>query len=161
MDQNVIEYTRRLKDEGIEAISGPNVRQLTDSQKELALRVAIFGAFYPNYFSRAVAFNPAQVERDAVNCLNGLDPYTTVRLGGFPPYQPAKAYMRQIKENLNDIFGNLFEMINLKMCLNSFNSNFNLQLCWRKILGTLSFLWMTVASLFSSTRKEIPNRRNV
>jgi ATP-dependent RNA helicase TDRD9 len=107
MDQNVTEYTRRLKDEGIEAISGANVRQLTDSQKELVLRVAIFGAFYPNYFSRSMAFNPNQVERDAVNCLNGLDPYTTVRLAGFPPYQPAKAYMCQVKENLADIFGNL------------------------------------------------------
>ena len=108
MDQMIIEYTRRLNEVGIEGISGPNVRQLTVSQKELVLRVAIFGAFYPNYFSRSMAFDPKSNERDAVNQLNGLDPYNTVRLAGFPANQPPKAYVTQILENLRDIFGKFF-----------------------------------------------------
>ena len=100
----VNEITLRLESIGIEPAVGPNVRALNESQKSLVLRVAIFGAFYPNYFFRD-AFCGRIDEREAVRSLNGLDPYTTVRLAGFPTDQPPKAYVLQIKDNLKDIFG--------------------------------------------------------
>ena len=104
MDLMVDEIKHRLSSIGIEPAMGPNVRVLNESQKSLVLRVAIFGAFDPNYFSRD-SFTGRIDEREAVRSLNGLDPYNTVRLAGFPLDQPPKAYVRQIKENMKEIFG--------------------------------------------------------
>ena len=84
----VNEITLRLESIGIEPAVGPNVRALNESQKSLVLRVAIFGAFYPNYFCRGASSG----EREAVRSLNGLDPYTTVGLERFPTDQPPLPY---------------------------------------------------------------------
>lgn len=102
MDHLVKEIKFRLTSMGIEEPTGPNVRPLTESQKALLLRVVLFGAFYPNYFSRD-AISGQIDEREAVKSLCGLDPYSTVRLQGFPLDQPTKAYVRQIKNNMMDI----------------------------------------------------------
>ena len=103
MDYLVGEINQRLKSLGIEPPSGPNIRPLTPMQKALLLRVVVFGAFYPHYFYRDAVTGQID-EREAVKSLCGMDPYTTVRLGGFPINQPGKAYIRQIKENLSQIF---------------------------------------------------------
>ena len=112
----VDEITHRLSSVGIEPAIGPNVRVLNESQKSLVLRVAIFGAFYPNYFSRDT-FTGRIDEREAVRSLNGLDPYNTVRLAGFPLDQPPNAYVRQIKENMKEIFGSFVCTYHFKFIL--------------------------------------------
>ena len=103
MDTLVKEIKQRLTSVGIEEPSGPNVKPLTESQKALLLRVAIFGAFYPNYFTRDAVAGKID-EREAVKSLCGLDPFSTVRFQGFPCDQPTKPYVRQIKGHLKDIF---------------------------------------------------------
>lgn len=107
MDNLVKEIKHRLDSIGITEPSGPNVKTLTESQKALLLRVVIFGAFYPNYFFRDAVSGQID-EREAVKTINGRDPFNTVRLGGFPQDQPGRAYIRQIRNNLADIFRKLF-----------------------------------------------------
>lgn len=102
MDVLVRELYHRLEQLGIKSISGPNVRRLKDSERSLLLYVVIHGAFYPQYFSRDSQASRVD-EREAVRSLGGLDPYTSVRLQGFPTDQPAKAYLQQIKEHLLEI----------------------------------------------------------
>lgn len=104
MDNLVKEIKFRLNLIGIEEPTAPNVKPLTESQKALLLRVAIFGAFYPNYFTREAVSGRID-EREAVRSLCGLDPFSTVRLQGFPNDHPVKPYIRQIKENMSMIFG--------------------------------------------------------
>ena len=103
MDRLVKEIKFRLNTMGIDEVVGPNVKPLTECQKALLLRVVIFGAFYPNYFARDAVSGQID-EREAVKTMGGLDPYSTVRLQGFPIDQPPKAYVRQIKSNMSDIF---------------------------------------------------------
>ena len=103
MDVLVGEIKMRLKSMGIEEPTGPNVRTLDSTQKALLLRIVIFGAFYPNYFSRDAVSGRID-EREAVKSMSGLDPFSTVRLQGFPLNQPPKVYIRQIKNNMKDIF---------------------------------------------------------
>lgn len=103
MDHLVKEIQQRLHSMVIEEASGPNVKPLAESQKALLLRVVLFGAFYPNYFSRDAVAGQID-EREAVKTMCGLDPYSTVRLQGFPIDQPPKAYVRQIKSNMSEIF---------------------------------------------------------
>ena len=104
MDRLVEEIKFRLNTMGIEETVGPNVKPLTECQKSLLLRVVIFGAFYPNYFVRDAVSGQID-EREAVKTMGGLDPYSTVRLQGFPScVESPKAYVRQIKSYLSDIF---------------------------------------------------------
>jgi ATP-dependent RNA helicase TDRD9 len=103
MELLVKEIKLRLHSIGIEETVGPNVRPLTESQKALLLRVVLYGAFYPNYFTRDAVSGQID-EREAVKELCGLDPFKTVRLQNFPPGQPHKAYVRQIKNNMSEIF---------------------------------------------------------
>ena len=91
---------------GIEPLTGPNSRPLLHWQKALLRRVVLFGAFYPQFFYRE-AINGQIDEREAVKSLCGLDPFTTIRLGGFPSNQPGKAYVRQIKDCLKEIFSKI------------------------------------------------------
>ena len=106
MDALVEELKFRLRKLGIESPSGPNIRPLEAEQKAILLRVIIFGAFYPNYFSRQV-ISGEEREREAVRDLCGFDPYSTVRLGSFPYGLPHRAYVRQIKNQVeNEIFSN-------------------------------------------------------
>lgn len=108
MDLLVKEIKQRLSSIGIEEAIGPNIRPLTESQKALLLRVVLYGAFYPNYFTRDAVSGQID-EREAVKSLCGLDPFRTVRLQGFPVDQPPKAYVRQIKNNMSEIFNMLKE----------------------------------------------------
>lgn len=103
MDLLVKEIKFRLSSIGIEEAIGPNIRPLTESQKALLLRIVLYGAFYPNYFTRD-AISGQIDEREAVKGMCGLDPFRTVRLQGFPLDQPPKAYVRQIKGNMSQIF---------------------------------------------------------
>ncbi|XP_046649298.1 probable ATP-dependent RNA helicase spindle-E [Daphnia pulicaria] len=106
MDMLVKEIKFRLHSIGIEGVVGPNVRPLTGSQKALLLRVVLFGAFYPNYFTRDAVCGQID-EREAVKSLCGLDPFQTVKLTNFPPNQLGKAYVRQIKNSMSEIFSML------------------------------------------------------
>ena len=81
MDLLVKEIKFRLSSIGIEEFAGPNVRPLTDSQKALLLHVVLYGAFYPNYFTRD--FSGQIDERESVKTLSGLDPFKTVYLKHF------------------------------------------------------------------------------
>ena len=103
MDLLVKEIKFRLSSIGIEEFAGPNVRPLTDSQKALLLHVVLYGAFYPNYFTRD--FSGQIDERESVKTLSGLDPFKTVYFKHFLRSDHTKAYVRQIKNNMSDIFG--------------------------------------------------------
>ena len=102
----------RLSTMGIEA-PPPQNPVLDSDQKALLLRVVIFGAFYPHYFSRK-GERGEKVERDALRALCGLDPYSTVRLGGFPTEHLHKAYAHQLQQRVKeDIFGNSKRIISM------------------------------------------------
>jgi len=103
MDALVSDIKYRLSRMGIEA-PPPQNPVLDSDQKALLLRVVIFGAFYPHYFSRK-GERGEKVERDALRALCGLDPYSTVRLGGFPTEHLHKAYAHQLQQRVKeDIF---------------------------------------------------------
>lgn len=108
MDILVKEIKFRLHSIGIEEAIGPNVRPLTGSQKALLLRVVLYGAFYPNYFTRD-AISGQIDEREAVKSLCGLDPFKTVKLTNFPANHPGKAYVRQIKNSMSEIFSEFLD----------------------------------------------------
>ncbi|KAK4021219.1 hypothetical protein OUZ56_003138 [Daphnia magna] len=108
MDLLVKEIKQRLSSIGIEEAIGPNITPLTESQKAMLLHVVLYGAFYPNYFTRDAVSGQID-EREAVKSLCGLDPFRTVRLQGFPIYEPHKAYVRQILNNMSEIFNMLKE----------------------------------------------------
>lgn len=98
MDELIKELQYRLSSMGI--TSGRNIQPLSDSQKDLLHFTVLFGAFYPNYFSRK-AFEDD--EREAVRALCGADPYSTILLKKFPNDVPPKAFLNQIKRNLKEI----------------------------------------------------------
>ena len=108
MDVLVQELKHRLKNLDIDPQPDPKTPPLQPEQKELLLYVVIFGAFYPNYFSRKAPMSrDEEPERQAERTLCGLDPYSTVKLSGFPANHPHKSYIHQLKERVNrDIFGN-------------------------------------------------------
>lgn len=109
MDTLVSEIKYRLLTMGITVPppSHPGTHPILGTeQKALLLRVFIFGAFYPHYFSRKDVHGQKS-EREALVYLSGLDPYSTVRLAGFPSGQLHKAYVHQFQERVKkDIFGN-------------------------------------------------------
>ena len=148
MDTLVEEIHHRLSSIGIKPQSGPNIRPLAVEQKALLLRVIIFGAFYPNYFSRQV-FSGEEQEREAVRALNGLDPFSTVRLGSFPTDQPPKAYVRQIKDQVENQIFSIYILIHLQkkktrfpsyMIVQSFRNEMNL-IKSKNLIKFISFLY--------------------
>lgn len=108
MDTLVSEIKYRLSAVGIDALPpcDPGMHPaLSAEQKALLLRVVIFGAFYPHYFSHRNE-RDQEPERAALRSLSGLDPYSTVRLAGFPSGHLHKAYIHQFQQRVqNDIFG--------------------------------------------------------
>ncbi len=67
-----------------------------------SFQLAIAGAFYPNYFLRGPEGGQMS-ERDAVNTLNGYDPYSSVYLQGMPPNQPAVLYKNIIQKKFEQV----------------------------------------------------------
>ena len=101
MDMTITEIRRSLEQYNIRQLVLPNRK---DRQKRkasdndfLMLKVAIFGAFYPNYFIRSHGnLDMREVHKE----INNRDPMTTLFLTGFPIDQAkyAELYMDQIKE---------------------------------------------------------------
>ena len=69
----VQELTQRLEKLGIYELAGNDRLRLTEQEKSIILKMAIAGAFYPNFFATAPINNP-MVERDVYRSLNGRDP---------------------------------------------------------------------------------------
>lgn len=69
----VQELTQRLEKLGIYEFAGNERLRLTEQEKSIMLKMAIAGAFYPNFFATAPINNP-MVERDVYRSLNGRDP---------------------------------------------------------------------------------------
>ena len=91
----------RLQQYGIESPTA--VEGLSPSDVGLVLRVVLFGAFYPQYFSRGAHDGPK--EKDAYKEYCCMDPFTTVRLNRFPVDWKPKAYYVQIKNQLQPLLG--------------------------------------------------------
>ncbi|XP_053984134.1 probable ATP-dependent RNA helicase spindle-E [Hylaeus volcanicus] len=92
----ITELTQRLDKLGIRESAGVKKVVWNDSEQSLALKIAIAGAFYPNYF---VKFVPGESnEHGGVRLLGGLDPSKTVYLQGWPLRQPGILYARRIQD---------------------------------------------------------------
>ncbi len=101
VDMTVNEIRRSLERFQIQKLILPNRpdRQHRDYAKDnnyLLLKVAIFGAFYPNYFSRT---HGNMDMREACRTLNGHDPMTSLYFAGFPQEQNqyGDIYAEQVK----------------------------------------------------------------
>ena len=75
----VEDITRTLKILHIEPLQIQSPVKWEGEQKYLVLRLIMFGAFYPNYFTKNVS---SEVEINAHRALQGRDPKTTVYLQG-------------------------------------------------------------------------------
>ncbi|CAG7822058.1 unnamed protein product, partial [Allacma fusca] len=64
--------------------------------KEIALmlKIAIAGAFYPNYFHRQRPYDLSTYERDRSKEVNGQDLFSTVYYKGFPYGHNGKLYAK-------------------------------------------------------------------
>ena len=101
MEKTITELKRSLSHFNIGEIPTPNrqdrlTRRASDNDY-LMLKVAIFGAFYPNYFIRSHgSFDMKAVLRE----LSDKNPMTTMYLSGFPVDQTqfGDLYVNQIKE---------------------------------------------------------------
>ena len=105
MDLNIVEIKRSLEQFNIGEIHLPNrkdrLKRRSSDNDYLMLKVALFGAFYPNYFIRTHGnLDMTQVHRDT----NDRDPMSTLYLSGFPADQArfGELYVNQIKEIFRD-----------------------------------------------------------
>ncbi|KAK4015459.1 hypothetical protein OUZ56_030437 [Daphnia magna] len=101
MDLLVKKIKQRLSSIGIEEAIEPNITPLTESEKALLLHVVLYGAFYPNYFTRDAVSGQID-EFEDLKSLSGLDPFSTVRLQGFTFCEPHKAYGPQMLNNISN-----------------------------------------------------------
>ncbi|XP_076166049.1 tudor domain containing 9 protein spindle E isoform X1 [Ptiloglossa arizonensis] len=93
----VLELTRRLEKLGIQENVGVNKVVWKETERPVILKMAIAGAFYPNYFVQNVP--EAQInEHDGVKLLGGLDPSKTVYVQGWPLRQPGILYAHRIQD---------------------------------------------------------------
>ncbi|KAL0275900.1 UNVERIFIED_CONTAM: hypothetical protein PYX00_003620 [Menopon gallinae] len=97
----VEEIMVRLKDNNIEEPVGHGKVRWTEYQKALVLKIAIAGAFYPNYFGRGARGGQTD-EETAVKIVGGRNPYTTLYLSNFPSEQPFQLYTKLIKDELSE-----------------------------------------------------------
>nr|XP_034176745.1 probable ATP-dependent RNA helicase spindle-E [Osmia lignaria]XP_034176746.1 probable ATP-dependent RNA helicase spindle-E [Osmia lignaria]XP_034176747.1 probable ATP-dependent RNA helicase spindle-E [Osmia lignaria] len=97
----VTELTMRLEKMGIQESVGLNKVVWKETEKPFVLKIAIAGAFYPNYFLK---HNPeGQLsEYNGTKMLGGLDPSKTVYLQGWPLRQPGLLYARRIQSIFAD-----------------------------------------------------------
>lgn len=93
----VTELTMRLGKMGIQESAGVNKVVWKELERPFVLKIAIAGAFYPNYFLK---HNPeGQLsEHNRAKILGGLDPSKTVYLQGWPLRQPGLLYARRIQD---------------------------------------------------------------
>ena len=101
MDLIIAKIKQSLEQYNIKKLCLPNRRDRASRKASdndyLMLKVAIYGAFYPNYFLRSHGnMDMADVHRE----INGLDPFNTIYMSGLPPDQVkyAELYVNQIKE---------------------------------------------------------------
>ena len=101
MKLQVDEITRCLKKMGIAPLAIQNPVKWTEDEKFIILRLAMFGAFYPNYFTRSTS---VEVEQIANKTLLGMDPKKTVYLQGMDEGQAGygELYSGQIKRLFRD-----------------------------------------------------------
>ena len=101
MDMTVNEINRSLEQFNIRTIHLPNrpdrMRSHLSNHNYLMLKVAFFGAFYPNYYIQA---HGGLDMKDVQGQLNGRNPMTTLTLSGFPAKQAKYGvlYANQIKD---------------------------------------------------------------
>ncbi|XP_043254813.1 probable ATP-dependent RNA helicase spindle-E isoform X1 [Colletes gigas] len=93
----VSELTRRLEKFGIQESVGVNKVIWKETERPFVLKIAIAGAFYPNYYVKHVP-EVEMNEHAAVKLLGGLDPSKTVYLRGWPLKQPGILYARKIQD---------------------------------------------------------------
>ena len=95
----VEEVTRSLDMMDIKPLQTQRPLEWEGERKFLVLRLVMFGAFYPNYFTKVKV---PEVERMAHRCLEGRDPRNTVYLQSFDQAQAAfgPLYADQIKRLL-------------------------------------------------------------
>ncbi|KRT81220.1 hypothetical protein AMK59_5719, partial [Oryctes borbonicus] len=112
----VNEITQRCANLGIKESVGQTRVTLDHIETPLFLKVAMCGAFYPNYFRRSS--DGGQVdEREAVKILGGKDPCKTVYFKDMDHSQPGPLYARRIRElfpfctaKMNVYFDNSFRV---------------------------------------------------
>lgn len=93
----VNELTIRLKKLGIQESAGVNRVVWKEEEQPFVLKMAISGAFYPNYFMKDVMENEYK-ERETAKLIAGLDPTKTVYLQGWSLNQPGPIYARRIQD---------------------------------------------------------------
>ena len=91
------EVARHLEVLGIRPVEGLGRVRWAGERKLLVLQLAMFGAFYPNYFLKANSYEVAEL---AWRKVEGRDPRTTVYLHGFPQDQArlGALYTRQVRQ---------------------------------------------------------------
>ena len=104
----VIELTHRLEKLGIQESAGINKVVWSEEERPFVLKIAIAGAFYPNYFIKNTFATENELnEHIGIKLLGGLDPSRTVYLQGWPLKQPGLLYARTIqdifKQNLTSV----------------------------------------------------------
>ncbi|CAL7951071.1 unnamed protein product [Xylocopa violacea] len=92
----VTELTRRLEKLGIEETAGVNKVVWKENERPFVLKIAIAGAFYPNYFIKCRQQYGIN-DYAGVKLLGGLDPAKTVYLQGWPMKQPGLLYAQNIR----------------------------------------------------------------
>ncbi|XP_003705228.2 tudor domain containing 9 protein spindle E isoform X1 [Megachile rotundata] len=93
----VTELTSRLEKLGVQESAGVNKVVWKETERPYVLKIAIAGAFYPNYFLKHAPED--QLSKDTgVRLLGGLDPLRTVYLQGWPLKQPGLLYASRIQD---------------------------------------------------------------
>ncbi|XP_055384477.1 probable ATP-dependent RNA helicase spindle-E [Condylostylus longicornis] len=93
----VLELKSRLQFIGIKENTGAYRVNWLDHERAIALKVAIAGAFYPNYFLRAT-IDQYESEKGAYQTLCGRNPCNTVYFTGFDNKYIGEFYVKSIKD---------------------------------------------------------------
>ena len=91
------EIKSSLKGNNIEPLIANEAVKWDDEVKDLILQIVMFGAFYPNFFTKQ---SSAEVSLNADKLLDGRDPWNTVYLQGMKDSQSkvGELYTRQITQ---------------------------------------------------------------
>lgn len=95
------EINQRLHHLGIHEQGGAHSIRLNESEATLFLKIAICGAFYPNYFVRSCEGGQID-EQIALRTLNGHDPFRSVYYSNMDPGLPGPLYARSVRDLLAD-----------------------------------------------------------
>ncbi|OAD56842.1 putative ATP-dependent RNA helicase spindle-E [Eufriesea mexicana] len=110
----VTELTTRLERLGIQESAGINKVVWKEEERPIVLKIAIAGAFYPNYFVKYGSESEKQLKEHAdVKLLGGLDPLNTVYLQGWPLKQPGLLYARRIQDIFKDNLTTITDKMNV------------------------------------------------